>query len=440
MWRTCTAEPVWSGIHFTFSKDVTIFKSILQSSKPLVVDIGNYVVGPYNGSFNATLSIDFYRVLTSPVEAPPNEIIPLSKRTKDGHATYFSLPDDHTSTDIIIPKNSSQVTLEIFASGNGQEEFWYSNVPNEYVETFGKWNISFLGEGTYREVMVFIDQKPVGVVLPFEVVFTGGICPGFWRPIVGHRTFDLPSYTVDLTPHIHYLRKGKHQISFGVNGQPRTLQNWYVSGHLRIWYGDTTDTSNARTEQRVDIDRISRTAEITTVGRVSEDNTSFSVLTTVTRRDNDYTVDYQNYQLYRLLSNGSMVLQSLYQDTDFVSPLSRGNYRIDLKMNETHNPDKTIGINATLKQTFARYTNITMDGSTMEYANVQSSGRLLIGRERNLSQGNTSVLMEYYSGTRTYRRNVTAIGFDIVSDYERDIPVERHHPGVGGIQFQGPHH
>ena len=287
--------------------------------------------------------------------------------------------------------------------------------------------------------MVFIDQKPVGVVLPFEVVFTGGICPGFWRPIVGHRTFDLPSYTIDLTPYIHYLRKGKHQISFAVNGQPETLQNWYVSGHLRIWYGNTTDTSNGMTEQRVDIDQISRTAEISTVGKVSDDNTSFSVLTTVTRRDKDYSVYYQNYQLYRLLSNGSMVLQSLYQDTDFESPLSRGNYRIDLKLNEKHNPDKTIGINATLKQTFARYTNITMDGLTIEYAQLNSSGRLLIGKERNLSQGNTSVLVEFYSGTREYKRHVKAIGFNVVSDYEMDKPRGRGFPGAGELQFQIPY-
>jgi len=154
-----------------------MFKSLLNSPQPLVVDIGNYVVGPYNGSFNVTLSIDFYRVATLPLEEAPNEIIPLSKRDESGVSTYFSLPNDQASTEITIPKNSSQVTLELFASGNAQEEFWYSNVPNDYTHTFRNWNISFLGQGTYREVMVYIDKEPVGVVWPFEVIFTGGILP-----------------------------------------------------------------------------------------------------------------------------------------------------------------------------------------------------------------------------------------------------------------------
>ena len=415
-----------------------MFKSLLQSPQPLVVDIGNYVVGPYNGYFNVTLSIDFYRVATLPLEEAPNEIIPLSKTDESGVSTYFSLPNDESSTEITIPKNSSQVTLELFASGNGQEEFWYSNVPNEYTHTFRNWNISFLGQGTYREVMVYIDHEPVGVVWPFEVIFTGGICPGFWRPIVGHRTFDLPSYTIDLTPYIGFLRHGKHHISFGINGQPTTLQNWFVSGHLRIWYGDIRDSSNISPERPFLSNRVSRTADITTVGLTSDDNTTFSVTTTATRRDKDYTVNYQNHQFYRLLDNGSMLLQSLHQETDFWSPLSSGYYRLDLRSNETHNSDDTVGITATLAQTFERYTNITMDGLTKEYAELNSSGRLLIGKERNLSQGNTSILLEFQSGSREYARDVKAIGFDIVSDYEKDKSIAREYHGTRGLQFQIP--
>jgi hypothetical protein len=215
VWRTCTAEPVWSGIHFTFSKDVSAFKALLNSPQPLVVDLGNYIVGPYNGSFNVTLSITFYNILTPLARTPSDQIISLSKHLQDDHNTHFDLPTDNSSTSVSVPSNTSRLVLDVLASGNGQEEFWYSNVPNEYVDTFQNWNISLLGQGSFREIMVYIDERPIAVVWPFEVVFTGGICPGFWRPIVGHRTFDLPTYRIDMSPFIPLLRKGEHQICIG---------------------------------------------------------------------------------------------------------------------------------------------------------------------------------------------------------------------------------
>ena len=231
MWRTCTAEPTWSGIHFTFSKDITLFKSLLQSPQPLVVDIDNYIVGPYNGSFNATLSIEFYTKPSSPLLTLPNEVIPLYKNDSNGVSTYFSLPDDNSSTPIFVPGGTSRLVLDVLASGNGNEEFWYSNLPNEYLDTFDRWNISFLGGGPFREIVVYVDGVPIGAAWPFEVVFTGGICPGFWRPIVGHRTFNLPTYRIDMTHLLPYLRNGTHNIEFAVQGQPTILENWFVSGH-----------------------------------------------------------------------------------------------------------------------------------------------------------------------------------------------------------------
>jgi hypothetical protein len=204
--------------------------SLLQSSQSLVVDIGNYITGPYNGSFYATLSVTFYNTTVPSAQPPPDGIIHLSKTQRNGISTYFNLPNDAASTSVLIPANSSIAVLELFASGNGDEEFWYTNTPEEYVNTFAAWNISMLGQRPFREVLVHIDDQVVGVVMPFEVVFTGGICPGFWERIVGHRTFDLPAYQIDLTPLLDSLRGSGHTIKFNMRGQPNILQNWYVSG------------------------------------------------------------------------------------------------------------------------------------------------------------------------------------------------------------------
>jgi Peptide N-acetyl-beta-D-glucosaminyl asparaginase amidase A len=397
----------------------------------LIVDIGNYIVGPYNGSFNATLSIDFYNIPSPVLTAPPDAIVSLSKRLPKGKSTYFSLPDDNSSTSVFIPSNTSHVVLDVFASGNGQEEFWYSNIPNEFVDTFGAWNISFLGQGSFREIVVYIDGAPTGVVWPFEVVFTGGICPGFWRPIVGHRTFDLPMYRIDLTPFISNLRNGTHTFRFAVQGQPNTLQNWFVSGQLHFWYSNISSPIFALPNSLHN--SISPKANITTTGKVAADNASFSINTLASRNDPLYTLEYENEQFYQLLENGTTVFQNLSQTTYFESPLVQGHYIFTLKSTETQDTDGAIIINASLSQIFHRQSTDIIDGSiVLEHAEVVSTGVLSIGKTANRSQGNTSVIVTYNSPRREYVRDVKAIGFDIVSDYGTDKSL----PGLANVEFR----
>lgn len=411
---------MWSGIHYTFSKDISAFKALLQSSQSLVVDIGNYVVGPYNGSFNATLSVNFYNIRSPLTQAPADEIIPLSKRNQHGVATYFSLPDDTAAASVSIPKNSSRLVLDILASGNGEEEFWYSNVPDDYLDTFKNWNTTFLGQGSFREIVVLLDEEAVGVVWPFEVVFTGGICPGFWRRIVGHRTFDLPTYQIDLTPFIPKLRTGTHHIQFCIRGQPKTLQNWYVSGRLHIWFSNVTahaanpiPLANAR--------YISPTANVSTQGQVKSSNTSFSINTTASRRDSLYSLDYNNFQFYELQSNESVVFQNVTQTTSFLSPLSQGYYRFALEASEKIHPNGSIYIQASLSQLYHLNSTHVLHGfNVIEHAEVVTTGVLSIDGNNGWSLGNTSVRVSYDSPRREYVREVKVLGVQVVSDYEID--------------------
>jgi Peptide N-acetyl-beta-D-glucosaminyl asparaginase amidase A len=396
------------------------------------MNLDNYIVGPYNGSFAVTLTIQFYTIANPPSEPAPDEIIPLSYILDSGVSTYFSLPNDETLTSISIAPNTSRLLLEVFASGNSQEEFWYSNVPDQYTRTFEDWNISLSGQGSFREVVVYIDDIPIGVVYPFEVVFTGGICPGFWRPIVGHRTFDLPSYTIDFTPFIGYLSHGSHTIAFAVQGQPNTLQNWYVSGHLRAWYSDSDNPYD-----NASLSGLSPTADITVVGSVADDNSSFSINTTALRKDDYYSIDYQNLQHYQLLENGTLLLQNLSQITHFATPLSTGYYNFSLQTSEKTNPDGTVLILANLSQTLHWYLNSSLDGAgIVEHAEVYSVGRLLLGKVRNLSQGNTSVLIRYETPRRGYMRDVRAVGLQVVSDYETDKLIGVADAYVGRFQVQ----
>ena len=53
-----------------------------------------------------------------------------------------------TSLDIGNPEHSiAEIYVEVFASGHGCDEFYYSNVPTEEAESLG-----ICGGGTYREV------------------------------------------------------------------------------------------------------------------------------------------------------------------------------------------------------------------------------------------------------------------------------------------------
>ena len=282
--------------------------------------------------------------------------------------------------------------------------------------------------------MVYIDKRPIAVVWPFEVVFTGGICPGFWRPIVGHRTFDLPTYRIDMSPFIPVLREGKHRIEFAVLGQPETLHNWYVSGRLHVWYSNITIPCNPLPTGEP---YISPKANITMLGRIASDNKSFSVNSSASRQDKRYSLKYNNQQSYELLENGLVLVQNITQTTIFDSPLSRGQYRLNLQIKETDNQDGTILLDASISQTFHRVSTNILNGLVeTEHAEVMSTGTLLIAKKANRSHGNTSVIVTYNTPRREYIRDVKAIGFQIVSDYEMDrsISLIEH----GGLQLQIP--
>jgi hypothetical protein len=85
-----------------------------------------------------------------------------------------------------------------------------------------------------------------GVVWPFPVIFTGGVVPGLWRPIVGIDAFDLKEDEIDITPFLPLLCDGKaHNFTIRVsglydNGGSASLSEvtgsyWLVTGKIFVW-------------------------------------------------------------------------------------------------------------------------------------------------------------------------------------------------------------
>lgn len=182
VWRTSTFEPTPDGTFSEYEKDITLFRQLLLQKQRIIVDIPNVVDDVYTGVFAARLEARFYYYADTEPQAP-ELIVPVSaRRANEGLGSRVTIPPEARISVPSIPTNSSSVWLQVMASGNAREEFWWSNVPDEYTDAFPE--VELLGGGSLRQVEVFVDEYLAGVFVPFPVVFTGGVSPGLWRPIV----------------------------------------------------------------------------------------------------------------------------------------------------------------------------------------------------------------------------------------------------------------
>ena len=78
-----------------------------------------------------------------------------------------------------FPTNTIEVYAEVFASGNGNEEFWNFNTANEFLGDLPAGTT--FGDGPFREVRLLVDGVLAGAAFPYAVIFTGGIVPTAWR-------------------------------------------------------------------------------------------------------------------------------------------------------------------------------------------------------------------------------------------------------------------
>ncbi|KAI3875529.1 hypothetical protein MKX03_027726 [Papaver bracteatum] len=273
--RTSTAEPNPSGIYWKVRKDVTRYSSLFnQSNLTLSVMLENLVNDEFTGIYHVNVSLLYYQDQDlNPVE--PIEPLKLNRklgglsetRVKDmnnvgaftnetsadliipvsdngGEGFWFRVQNEsdiHTKT-IQIPQNTKKAVLEVYVSFHGNDEFWYSNPPNEYIES--NHLPTQRGNGAFRQVVATVDGVTVGSVTPFPVIFTGGINPLFWEPVVAIGAFNLPTYDIDLTPFLGFLLDGKNH-SFGL-GVTDSISFWLVDANLHLWLDHGSDIVQAK--------------------------------------------------------------------------------------------------------------------------------------------------------------------------------------------------
>ncbi|GLJ37509.1 hypothetical protein SUGI_0762140 [Cryptomeria japonica] len=222
--RTSTAEPTKTGIEWTIEKDITKYSALLKTNQTLVVELGNLVDKTYTGIYRVNITFHFYK----------------HPQQQDSLIPPYSSPADH-----ILPISNSfpENVLEIFVSFHENDESWYLNPPNDYIEANNLTNMP--GNGAFREVVVLIDGVEVSAVWPFPVIFTGGLNPLFWRPVVAIGAFDLPTYDLEITPFVGKLLDGKNH-TFGLRVTD-ALNVWLVDANMHLW----VDDKSARTRGKL---------------------------------------------------------------------------------------------------------------------------------------------------------------------------------------------
>ncbi|PNS19487.1 Peptide-N4-(N-acetyl-beta-glucosaminyl)asparagine amidase A [Sphaceloma murrayae] len=254
VFRTSTAEPTANGIIWTYVKDVSPFLSLLKQPQTIIFDLGNIINDIYTGPFNVTLTASYYQLSDDETSPAADVILPISKGL-DNTSSVFNVPPDNVTTLTTLPRNVARAVVSVAATGQSSEEFWWSNVLEQDVNDFPSAG-TLPGLSPFREVQLFIDGSLAGVVWPFPVIFTGGVVPGFWRPIVGIDAYDLREDEIDITPWLPLLCDGNaHNFTLVVTGlapgtdgeavlSERVNSYWVVSGKIFLWLS-STDTPTA---------------------------------------------------------------------------------------------------------------------------------------------------------------------------------------------------
>jgi Peptide N-acetyl-beta-D-glucosaminyl asparaginase amidase A len=194
------------GIWFV-SQDVTRYESLFTGTFNLTFLLGAALAGGY---FQTSVSLWFYPVAAgSAAPSEPNLIVPIFHRA----VVTTSTP---TVYDVAtIPDDVVNATLEMWAYGFVNDEFWYSQPQN------------------YRDVYVAVNGSPIVAVLPFPYINTGGDDLFTWRPITAVFTLSDRPYEYDVTGALGMI-EGTHNFTANVSGVS-TDSNWLIGGALLMY-------------------------------------------------------------------------------------------------------------------------------------------------------------------------------------------------------------
>ncbi|CAL1705060.1 unnamed protein product [Somion occarium] len=438
IWRSSTPEPTQGdGIIWTYLKDATRYIPLFAKPGTFILQLDNLLQTGLDGQYATVLHATFFASSASHPPAPKADvIIPVTTLANDT-GNDASVPPIF-SLNVTVPRNAIQIFAELQASGNGNEEFWYFNAPNQFVST-----IPTFGEGPFREVRMLIDGQVAGVAFPYAVIFTGGIVPTAWRPITSYGALDLPQYFIDLTPFVPVLTDGKpHNLSIDVvsaEADHAINQNWFVSGNLQV----VTDSSPNPTTGQITVLDAPAFAQTTTTGMVAANG---DVKFTVTAKRNIHiesvftsgsgktshvvwsqSLEYSNTQNY-INNSPVLLLQQLVSQSASGSFLSTVNgvrtlvdqFSYPLDINITNLTPSGSSFVTAIDHSYDRVSvpNPFIVGSTIRNHQV-SGGFFTLSSDGNFGNGTSQNTFSYVDlAGNTYDREVSSVNTDITSDHQ----------------------
>ena len=281
VWRSSTPEPAGRDSHTFTQKDVSLYGSLFRKNTQVMLQLDNLITSKLTGVFNVSLDAFYYNYQGNRSLVPhkdqlkkpdggvnvkdvddviipgrrnnlfqhsedANHIVPLTK-SFPGRPPLVYYPDSRLH--VVLPQvnaNTTQARVVIYISGNAEEEFWYSNLLDEYKDRFRDHGHTFGGHGPCRVINVYHNGVRIDSRNPFPVIYTGGISPALWNPIVSTGSYDIVGLSLDVSLLLPYLWQGPEALDFEVSNcfdddlpagasKSGIGSNWISSASLALW-------------------------------------------------------------------------------------------------------------------------------------------------------------------------------------------------------------
>ncbi|KAK8318461.1 hypothetical protein V6Z11_A13G173900 [Gossypium hirsutum] len=426
--RSCTAEPRPNGIFWS-----------------------NIVDKTYTGVYHVNVTLYFYPAVQKPVlskekwgdfgsevDSKADLIIPFSRDMPLNDGLWYEIENatDVKVKEFVIPQNVYRAVLEVYVSFHENDEFWYGNLPNEYIAANNLTDVA--GNGPFREVVVSLDGEVIGAVWPFTVVYTGGINPLLWRPISAIGSFDLPTYDIEITPFLGNLLNGKpHKLSFSVTN---ALNVWYIDANLHLWL----DSKRAKTEGKllqydivplsvtsvVDFKGLNGTFVTNTTRFISSTGwvkSSYGIVTTKSIQDLSYSNSMVINGNLQIINQTVHFNDSVYADIPAPNDVSKKSLKRFLFYLYSDDIDQGNGTtfsvsNVALGFDEKKFKDADAGKPSSSLRNLQKGKGIMVVKDNLVVSGvaSTQQSYNYEDGNFCYSRNISSSNYTILYDEVRN--------------------
>jgi hypothetical protein len=196
---------------WTVLQNLSQYRSLLHGTANLTFLLGGTTIG----AFRTNLTISYYPLPPGGNPPPaPSEIVPLW--------LYQSVTSSGQQVSVTanVPSNVSQAVLQLYAFPYMSDEFFWAQA-------------SGANPTGLRVVEFGTNSSPLGAMVPFPFVQTGGIDFFLWRPISAVYTLNMPPYDLNLTGALGAV-EGTHTFWADVQGVGVGAK-WEIEASLLLW-------------------------------------------------------------------------------------------------------------------------------------------------------------------------------------------------------------